>query len=113
MTQSVFQSEFKKGESIGVMIKSNPGSSSYRRGLALVQDALESGCRVFLYLLDEAVAGVEDQELQSIINLGGKVSACAYALEKRAIECPESVIPAGLTMMSDVLLHPDNAFVFN
>ncbi|MBT5928040.1 MAG: DsrE family protein [Verrucomicrobia bacterium] len=113
MAHSVLKTEFRKGESIGVLIKSTPGSPSFKRGWVLIRMALESGVQVYIYLLDEAVRGVWNTDISSVLKLGGKISVCAFALEQRGIDCHEEMIPSGLTMMSDVLLQSDRAFIFN
>ena len=113
MVQSVLKTDFRIGESIGVVIKSTPSSHSFTRGLDLIQMALESEVQVYIYLLDEAVRGVWGTEISSVLKLGGKISVCAFAMEQRGLECPNEIIPSGLTMMSDVLLQSDRAFIFN
>ena len=37
----------------------------------------------------------------------------SLALDKRGIECPDSMVPSGLTMMSDIMLHSNRMFLFN
>ena len=98
---------------MGVVIKSLPKSYSFNRGMGLIREALASGALVYVYLLDQAVEGVESSSVQAIVKLGAKVSVCALALDKRSIECPEILVPSGLTMMSDVLLHSMKTFLFN
>lgn len=113
MTSSVLETRFIAGESIGVVIKAPTESHSFQRGVGMIRKALASGAVVFVYLLDQAAEGVECSHVQMVQKLGAKISVCAFALDKGGIECPETMVPSGLTMMSDILLHSKRAFIFN
>ncbi len=113
MKPSILTTDFTSGESIGMLLKSSPASYSFSRGLDLARLALGAEAKVFIYLLDDAVKGVGNPEVVSLGNLGAKISVCSLALEKFGIEVNEMIVPAGLTMMSDILLHSDRQFIFN
>jgi len=99
--------------SLGMVIHAGPDTASFRHALRTLDEALSKGDTVYLYLLDEGVSGLHDVELTRLIAQGARVSACAYAMEARGMDCPEAVTAAGLTMMSDILLYSDHTLVFN
>lgn len=96
-----------------MVIKSPPQSYSFKRGMGVIREALASGGVVYVYLLDQAAEGVGSSQIHMIQKLGAKISVCAFALEKIGLECPETIIPSGLTVMSDIMLHSQKSFLFN
>ncbi len=113
MPHTIIETKFNNEESIGFVIKSPPDSNAFKRGTSLIREALDSGAAVYVYLLDAAVEDLRGNSFESLQKLGAKVCVCALALDKRGIECPDSMIPSGLTMMSDIMLHSNRMFLFN
>lgn len=113
MPHTIIETKFNNQESIGFVIKSPPDSNAFNRGISLMREALDSGAAVYVYLLDAAVEDLRGESFQSLQKLGAKVSVCALALDKKGIECPDSMVPSGLTMMSDIMLHSHRVFLFN
>ena len=101
------------GGTVGVVMHGPPCKPSFERALHLAQTALEVSCEVYVYLLDDAVDGVMQPSLLALIAKGAKVSACGYAIEKRGLDCPEDVCPAGLTTLSDILFYSNCVSVYN
>ena len=113
MNRSMLIYDGPSGLSVGLMVHALPGSPSFERAVHVAQTALKDDCKVFLYLLDEAVEGATDPAIHSLLQKGVKVSACGFAMEKRQLECPEEICPAGLTTLSDILFHADMVSVYN
>ena len=101
------------GKTFGVVVHANPECPSFQHAIRAMQTALKASCQVFLYLLDDAVTGVDDTGVRSLAQSGVKVSACGFAMEKRNLECPDCICPAGLTTLSDILYYADVVSVYN
>ncbi|MDG1892338.1 MAG: hypothetical protein P8L18_13590 [Verrucomicrobiota bacterium] len=99
--------------SVGILIHAGPANKGFQCGMLAATHALLDGRAVYLYLLEDAVLGACHVSVESIVRLGGRVSACAYAMEQRDIDCPEGITAAGLTLMSDILLCSERALIFN
>lgn len=53
-----------RGKKLGLLLSAHPSQPAFVHALRLAQAALEEGLKVYLYCLDEAVAGLGDPELQ-------------------------------------------------
>jgi sulfur relay (sulfurtransferase) complex TusBCD TusD component (DsrE family) len=113
MNRSLLTYDGPSGTTLGLVIHASPGKPSFDHAVQAAQSALESSCEVYVYLLDDAVDGVMQPSLLALIAKGAKVSACGYAMEKRGMDCPEDVCPAGLTTLSDILFYSDCVSVYN
>lgn len=113
MDRSFLTYSGQRGITFGVVVHAPPHSPSFKQAMRVAQEALEQSCEVFLYLLDDAVGGGGDSSIHELIQKGAKISACGYALEKRSLDCPEEICPAGLTTLSDILLNSDSIAVYN
>jgi hypothetical protein len=75
--------------------------------------AVEAGCDVFLYCIDDAVAGVRDPDLQALKSRGVRFYACAYGAHQRHLPVDDSATFAGLTVVSDLVASTDRFVSFN
>jgi hypothetical protein len=68
---------------------------------------------VYLYCIDDAVAGVADPELQTLRAAGLKFYACAYGAHRRGIPVGDTAVFAGLTVVSDLISGTERFVSFN
>jgi hypothetical protein len=68
---------------------------------------------VYLYCIDEAVAGVDDRALQALQADGLKLYACAYGAHRRQVPLSDRAVFAGLTVVSDLVAATDRFLSFN
>ena len=90
---------------LGMLLASAPGSSEFQSAMALAEESQRKGLRVFLYLLDEAVEGA--REMRGLAKQGVRISACAYAAQRRSLPFCEHVVYGGLSMLNEVIAHSD------
>ena len=102
-----------EGMRLGIMISAAPGSLNFEHGLRLASEARARGVEVYLYFMDEAVAGMGDPRLPEFKEAGLRLFACAFSLQKRnlPLECPATL--GGLTLLNDVLTSTDRFVSFN
>lgn len=101
------------GKKLGILISSGPTVASFRHGVRFAAAALEAGCDVYLYCIDDAVAGVSDPELQALRGRGLKFYACAYGAHQRHLPVDDKATYAGLTVVSDLVAATDRFVSFN
>lgn len=102
-----------RGKKLGVLISCAPGAAGFRHGVRVAGAAMRCGVNVYLYCIDEAVAGVADTELQQLKNAGLNLYACAYGAHKRNLPLTEHATFAGLTVVNDLIAGTDRFVSFN
>jgi hypothetical protein len=106
-------SNVPKARKLGILISVAPTHASFHHGLRLAAAALSAKDEVYLYCLDAAVAGVEDERVQTLRGHGLRLFACAYACQRRKIVPGENALYGGLTLLNDVMSATDRFVSFN
>src|SRR5574339_591613 len=81
--------------------------------LGLSKAALDGGGDVYLYLIDDAVAAVEDERLQALADRGLKLFVCAYGCQKRRLPLSDRATNCGLVVLTDVINGTDRFVALN
>jgi hypothetical protein len=102
-----------RGRKLGVLIACQPDQPGFRHGLRVAAAAMKRGVNVYLYCIDEAVAGVTDPELQNLKAAGLNLYACAYGAHKRNLALTDHATFAGLTVVNDIIAGTDRFLCFN
>lgn len=102
-----------RGRKLGILLSTRPELPSFRHGVRLAGAALAAGVDVYLYCIDDGVAGVRDAELQSLKASGLKLYACAYGAQRRRIPVDDAAAFAGLTVVNDLVAGTDRFVAFN
>lgn len=101
------------GKKLAVLISAPPRSANFDRAVRLTQAALEAGVAVYVYCLDEAVAGVDDARLQALRSRGLRLFACAYGAQRRRLPVDDRAVFSGLSTLSDLIADTDRLVAFN
>jgi sulfur relay (sulfurtransferase) complex TusBCD TusD component (DsrE family) len=102
-----------RGKKLGLLLSVSPEHPNFERGLRLAQTAIQQGVQVYLYCIDEAVAGVAHPRLQALQKEGVKLYACAYGAQRRNLPLSDQATFAGLTIVSDLIASTDRFVSFN
>ena len=102
-----------RGKKLGVLLSTCPEHANFQRGLRLVETALAAGVDVYLYCIDDAVAGIDTWQLQALKARGLKLYGCAYGAQRRNIPLSEQAVFAGLTVLNDLIAGTDRFVSFN
>jgi len=102
-----------KGKKLGVLLSARPDHPNFGRAIALATTALKRGVQVYFYCLDDAVAGLDDRQLQQIKNQGVNLFACAYGAQKRNLTGGDLATLAGLATVNDLIANTDRFVSFN
>jgi sulfur relay (sulfurtransferase) complex TusBCD TusD component (DsrE family) len=98
---------------LGVMVSTGPGHVNLETALGLSHAALDGGDDVYLYLIDDAVAAVEDPRLLALADRGLKLFVCAYGCQKRRRPLSERATNCGLVVLTDVINGTDRFIALN
>ncbi|MSU21790.1 MAG: hypothetical protein EXS30_10395 [Pedosphaera sp.] len=102
-----------RGKKLGLLVSVRPEHPNFQRALKLAAIALAEGVSVYLYCIDEALAGVTDPHLQALKERGLRLFACAYGAQRRNLALSDKAILAGLTMVTDLISGTDRFVSFN
>jgi len=98
---------------LGILIASPPDQQNFAHGLRLAETAIVRGLTVYLYLVDEAVPGIEDAGVQALKRQGLHLFACAFGAKKRNLITDERATWVGLATASDLIASTDRFVSFN
>ena len=86
---------------LGLMVSTAPDHPNLTTALGLATAALDRGGEVYLYLIDEGVAAIEDRRIQALGERGARLFVCAYATN------------CGLVVLTDVINGTDRFLSLN
>ena len=85
------------------MVSTAPAHTNLETALGLSRAALDRGGDVYLYLIDDAVAAVEDPRVQTLVGRGLKLFVCAYGCQKRRLPLSDKATNCGLVVLTDLI----------
>jgi sulfur relay (sulfurtransferase) complex TusBCD TusD component (DsrE family) len=88
---------------LGLMVSTEPAHPNLDTAVGLSGAALARGADVYLYLIDDAVAAVEDARVQALAARGLKLFVCAYGCQKRRLPLSERATNCGLVVLTDII----------
>src|SRR5258708_10023639 len=88
---------------LGLIVSTAPDRPNREPALGLSKAALDGGGDVYLYLIGDAVAAVEDARLQALADRGLKLFVCAYGCQKRRLPLSDRATNCGLVDLTDVI----------
>ena len=97
----------------GLMVSTAPQHPNLETALGLGRAALDRGADVYLYLIDDAVAAVEDPRLQALAARGLKLFVCAYGCQKRRQPLSEKATNCGLVVLTDLINGTERFLALN
>jgi hypothetical protein len=98
---------------LGLMLSTAPDHPNLETALGLSGAALDGGGEVYLYLIDDAVAAVEDERLHALADRGLKLFVCAYGCQKRRRPLSDRATNCGLVVLTDVINGTDRFVALN
>ena len=97
----------------GLMVSTAPQHPNLETALGLGRAALDRGADVYLYLIDDAVAAVEDPRLQALAARGLKLFVCAYGCQKRRQPLSDKATNCGLVVLTDLINGTERFLALN
>jgi len=99
------------GKKLGVLLTTGPEHPNFRPALALMNAAVDSGVRLYLYCIDEGVRAVATPEIQALKDRAS-LFGCAYGAHRHHIAVDDSAAWSGLTVLADVVGSTDKFVSF-
>ena len=98
---------------LGLMVSTAPEHPNLETALGLSQAALDGGGDVYLYLIDDAVAAVDDARLLALADRGLKLFVCAYGCQRRRLPITEKATYCGLVVLTDLINGTERFIALN
>lgn len=98
---------------LGLMVSTAPDHPNLQAALGLATAALDRGTEVYLYLIDDGVAGVEEPRVQELAARGARLFVCAYGCQKRRLPLSDKATNCGLVVLTDVINGTDRFLALN
>ncbi len=95
------------GKKLGLMLSTSPGHRNLDTVVGLSEAALDRGAQVYLYLIDDGVAAVDDPRVQALGERGARLFVCAFGCQKRGLPLSERATNCGLVVLTDVINGTD------
>lgn len=101
------------GKKLGLMLSTRPGHPNLDTVVGLSEAALDRGAQVYLYLIDDGVAAVDDPRVQALGERGARLFVCAFGCQKRGLPLSERATNCGLVVLTDVINGTDRFVALN
>ena len=98
---------------LGLMVSTAPDHPNLATALGLASAALDRGGDVYLYLIDDGVAAIEDPRVQALGGRGARLFVCAFGCQKRRLPLSDRATNCGLVGLTDVINGTDRFISLN
>jgi len=97
-----------RGKKLALLVAAAPDQPGFRHGMRIAEAATAEGVDVYLYCIDDAVAGVEE-----LAATGVKLFACADSAQRRHLPMHPRATYAGLALLSNLIAATDRFVSFS
>jgi sulfur relay (sulfurtransferase) complex TusBCD TusD component (DsrE family) len=101
------------GKKLGLLLSTSPDHPNFSHGLKLADAALRQGVQVYIYCIDDAVAGLSHPMVQELQTNGMRLFACAYGAQRRNLPMSAQAVFGGLGSLADLVAGTDRFVSFN
>jgi len=98
---------------LGILLAAPATAQSSKTAVRLAEIALAKNVDVYLYLIDDGVYHLDNQQLFDLKKRGMKLFACAYGAQMRGIPVSDKATFSGLVVLSDIINGCDRFISFN
>ena len=101
---------------LGILLSTPPSHPNLTTVARLCEEGLRSDVDVYLYLIDEGVKNVTDQQLLGLSKAGTKLFACAYGCQQQGVSTGNldpGIQLCGLVVLSNIINGCDRFVAFN
>jgi sulfur relay (sulfurtransferase) complex TusBCD TusD component (DsrE family) len=101
------------GKKLGLLLSTEPRHPNLQTCLALGRTALERGADVYLYMVDDGVANIDDERILALGQQGAKLFVCAYGCQRRRRPITDKATYCGLVVLTDIINGCDRFVALN
>jgi sulfur relay (sulfurtransferase) complex TusBCD TusD component (DsrE family) len=98
---------------LSILLAAGPETAGFDHGLRLARAAVKQGIQVYLYCIDDAIAGLGSEPMEDLRLGGGRIYGCAYAAERRGLTWDANTVYGGLALLSDLMVGSDRFVAFS
>jgi hypothetical protein len=91
------------GRKVGILLSTEPRHPNLETCLGLSRAALDRGADLYLYLVDDGVANIDDQRILDLGRRGAKLFVCAYGCQRRRLPITDKASYCGLVVLTDLI----------
>jgi hypothetical protein len=102
-----------RGRKLGLLLSTDPSHPNLDTCLGLARAALDRGVELYLYLVDDGVASVDDPRVQDLGRRGARLFACAYGCQRRRLPITDRATYCGLVVLTDLINGTDRFVALN
>jgi hypothetical protein len=103
MTGNVTEDRDLRGRKLGILLSTSPAHPNLDTCLGLGRAALERGADLYLYLVDDGVANIDDDRILDLGRHGAKLFVCAYGCQRRRLPITDKATYCGLVVLTDLI----------
>ena len=92
-----------KARKLGILLSTQPEHPNLETCLALSREALDRGVDLYLYLIDDGVATIDDDRVLELGRRGAKLFVCAYGCLRRRLPITDKASYCGLVVLTDLI----------
>jgi predicted peroxiredoxin len=96
-------SQALRGRKLGLLLSTRPDHPNLATCLDLATAALARGVDLYLYLVDDGVAAIDDPRVEDLGRRGAKLFVCAYGCQRRRLPLTERATYCGLVVLTDLI----------
>ncbi|HWD20280.1 MAG TPA: DsrE family protein [Verrucomicrobiae bacterium] len=100
------------GKKLALLVAAAPEATGFLAALRLAEEARTAGVEVYLYCIDEAVAGIGEAPLQRLVGRGLKLFGCAFSMQQRGRPLSGEATFGGLALLSQLTAAADRFLAF-
>jgi predicted peroxiredoxin len=91
------------GRKLGILLSTRPDHPNLQACLGLAGAAVDIGVEVYLYLIDDGVAAVDDERMLELSRRGVRLFVCAYGCQRRRLPITDRATYCGLVVLTDLI----------
>ncbi len=95
------------------MLSTKPEHPNLETCLALGATALDRGAGVYLYMVDDGVANIDDERILELGRRGARLFVCAYGCQRRRLPITDKATYCGLVVLTDLINGCDRFVALN
>ena len=92
-----------RGKKLGILLSTGPDHPNVGTCLGLARTAVARGVHLYLYMIDDGVANIDDDRFLELGRQGARLFVCAYGCQRRRLPITDKAVYCGLVVLTDLI----------